>query len=119
VAGVESCENCYMGDSVRLQQILINILTNAVKFTPKGGTVRLDISQVDSDEKTANICFEISDTGIGIGEAFLPNVFKPFVQEHSGSTSSYGGSGLQPVLPSLWAGILKSKARLVWGRPLQ
>ncbi|MEG0228338.1 MAG: ATP-binding protein, partial [Lachnospiraceae bacterium] len=84
----------YKGDSVRLQQILINILSNAVKFTPKGGTVCLEITQVDADDKKVVMCFKISDTGIGIGEAFLPDLFKPFAQEYSGSTSSYGGSGL-------------------------
>ncbi|MEG2529271.1 MAG: PAS domain S-box protein [Anaerovoracaceae bacterium] len=90
-----SCrQNSYKGDSVRLQQILINILSNAIKFTPKGGTVKLKISQGASDGKTVNINFEISDTGIGIGKAFLANIFKPFSQEHSGTNSNYGGSGL-------------------------
>ncbi|MEG1427093.1 MAG: ATP-binding protein, partial [Oscillospiraceae bacterium] len=87
-------KSCYFGDGVRLQQILINILSNAVKFTPKGGTVRLSITQTGGDEKSANICFQISDTGIGISPAFLPELFKPFSQEHTGSTSGYGGSGL-------------------------
>ncbi|MEG2441354.1 MAG: ATP-binding protein [Acetivibrio sp.] len=82
----------YIGDGVRLQQILINILTNAIKFTPKGGTVRLDITQVSGNEKKVNLCFKISDTGIGIGEKFLPNLFKPFSQEHT--NAGYGGSGL-------------------------
>ncbi|MEG1813780.1 MAG: ATP-binding protein [Clostridia bacterium] len=84
----------YWGDGVRLQQILINILSNAVKFTPKGGTVRLDISQSAVANGQANLCFQISDTGIGISQAFLPKLFEPFSQEHSGSTSEYGGSGL-------------------------
>ncbi|MEG1973153.1 MAG: ATP-binding protein, partial [Oscillospiraceae bacterium] len=83
-----------MGDSVRHQQILINILSNAVKFTPSGGIVHLDISQISADEKAANICFTISDTGIGIAPTFLSDIFKPFSQEHSGTESGYGGSGL-------------------------
>lgn len=86
-------KSCYIGDGVRLQQILINILSNAVKFTPAGGTVHLDITQVEADEKTAKLCFEISDTGIGISEAFMPYLFKPFSQEYTGSTN-YGGTGL-------------------------
>ncbi|MEG2087989.1 MAG: ATP-binding protein, partial [Angelakisella sp.] len=89
-----NCKSSYMGDSVRLQQILINILTNAVKFTPPGGTVCLGITQLDGDDQKATICFTISDTGIGIGQAFLSNIFKPFSQEHSGAESGYGGSGL-------------------------
>ncbi|MEG1774123.1 MAG: ATP-binding protein, partial [Oscillospiraceae bacterium] len=85
----------YMGDGVRLQQILINILSNAVKFTPKGGTVHLDVSQSNTDAAAvAQVCFTIRDTGVGISKEFLPHLFQPFSQEHSGSTSSYGGSGL-------------------------
>ncbi|MEG2214282.1 MAG: ATP-binding protein [Oscillospiraceae bacterium] len=90
----DGCKASYLGDGIRLQQILINILSNAVKFTKPGGTVRLDISLIASDKKRADIRFKISDTGIGIGDEFLPNIFKPFSQEHNGSTSSYGGSGL-------------------------
>ncbi|MEG2119425.1 MAG: ATP-binding protein, partial [Pseudoflavonifractor sp.] len=84
----------YLGDGVRLQQILINILSNAVKFTPPGGTVRLETFQVAADERRASLCFRISDTGIGINAAFLPNLFQPFSQEHNGMSSGYGGSGL-------------------------
>ncbi|MEG2001022.1 MAG: ATP-binding protein [Evtepia sp.] len=94
VTKFEGCKYGYMGDAVRLQQILINILTNAIKFTPQGGTVCLDISQINADETTARICFTIRDTGIGIGASFLPDIFEPFAQEHSGSRSGYGGSGL-------------------------
>ncbi|MEG1778307.1 MAG: ATP-binding protein, partial [Angelakisella sp.] len=90
----ENHQDSYWGDGVRLQQILINILSNAVKFTPCGGTVRLDISKTADTGKNVNICFKISDTGIGIGADFLPDIFKPFSQEHMGSTSGYGGSGL-------------------------
>ncbi|MEG2393864.1 MAG: ATP-binding protein, partial [Ruthenibacterium sp.] len=90
----ENCTDSYVGDGVRLQQILVNILSNAVKFTPLGGTVRLDISRLAADEKNVQICFVIRDTGVGIGEAFLPNIFEPFSQEHSGTKSGYGGSGL-------------------------
>ncbi|MEG1847188.1 MAG: ATP-binding protein [Lachnospiraceae bacterium] len=84
----------YLGDGVRLQQILINILSNAVKFTPLGGTVRLTIFISSTSASKVNVCFEVSDTGIGISKEFLPNIFEPFSQEHSGSTTSYGGSGL-------------------------
>ncbi|MEF9941928.1 MAG: PAS domain-containing protein [Lachnospiraceae bacterium] len=94
VTRFECCRNSYIGDGVRLQQVLINILTNAIKFTPQGGTVSLDISQIDKTETCANICFTISDTGIGIGKKFLPDIFKPFAQEHGGIRSGYGGSGL-------------------------
>ncbi|MEG2125641.1 MAG: ATP-binding protein [Hydrogenoanaerobacterium sp.] len=90
----KECNSSYIGDSTRLQQILINIISNAIKFTPSGGTVSLEISQLDTSEEKANICFKISDTGIGINEKFLPNIFEPFSQEHSSTSSEYGGSGL-------------------------
>ncbi|MEG2000905.1 MAG: ATP-binding protein [Evtepia sp.] len=94
VTKFDGCKNSYIGDGVRLQQILINILANAVKFTPQGGTVQLDIRQLDADETRANMCFTVRDTGIGISEKFLPYVFDPFAQENHGSGSGYGGSGL-------------------------
>ncbi|MEG1584338.1 MAG: ATP-binding protein, partial [Anaerovorax sp.] len=94
VTQFEGGKDSYVGDGVRLQQILINILSNAVKFTPPGGTVRLDIKQRGADERKANLCFTIMDTGIGISEGFLPDIFQPFAQEHSGTRSGYGGSGL-------------------------
>ncbi|MEG0519976.1 MAG: ATP-binding protein [Erysipelotrichaceae bacterium] len=87
-------QDYYIGDSVRLQQILINILSNAVKFTPAKGVVHLDIFQEGLSDKIVNVCFRISDTGIGIGKAFLSKLFEPFSQEHTGASSTYGGSGL-------------------------
>ncbi|MEG1778543.1 MAG: ATP-binding protein, partial [Oscillospiraceae bacterium] len=116
VTEFEERKNAYIGDGVRLQQILINILSNAVKFTPKGGTVRLDISQISADTKRVNMCFKISDTGIGISETFLPNLFQPFSQEHSGIRSDYGGSGLglaiSKNLTQLMGGDISVKSQL-------
>ncbi|MEG1557624.1 MAG: PAS domain S-box protein, partial [Oscillospiraceae bacterium] len=94
VTEVEGTRSNYVGDGVRLQQILINILSNAVKFTPSGGTVSLNISKLSENGKIAMLCFKISDTGIGIGREFLPDIFEPFSQEHNGTYSGYGGSGL-------------------------
>ena len=73
-------------DELRLKQILINLLTNAVKFTPEGGFIGLEVS--DDDE---NICFIVWDTGIGIETAMLPNLFRPFVQLDSGLNRRHGG----------------------------
>ncbi|MEG1302908.1 MAG: PAS domain S-box protein [Lachnospiraceae bacterium] len=94
VTKFEGCKKSYLGDRVRLQQILINILSNAVKFTPQDGVVHLDISQVGEEDNKAIICFKISDTGIGISETFLPKIFEPFSQENISAKSNYGGSGL-------------------------
>ncbi|MEG1834887.1 MAG: ATP-binding protein [Oscillospiraceae bacterium] len=94
IKGFDGSKTRYWGDGVRLQQILINVLSNAIKFTPSGGNVSLDISKINSDETKTTVCFKITDTGIGISEKFLPNIFNPFSQEHNSSTSGYGGSGL-------------------------
>ncbi len=78
------------GDSTRLQQIVWNLLTNAIKFTPEGGQVSVRLTR-DPDH-TAHIV--ISDTGIGIAPDFLPNVFDRFRQADSTTTRSHNGLGL-------------------------
>jgi len=84
----------YIGDEVRLQQILINLINNAIKFTPKGGTVTVRSRQIETINRRVRIQMQVEDTGIGISKEFLPKVFQVFAQEHDASTSSYGGSGL-------------------------
>lgn len=84
----------YIGDNMKLRQVLINILGNAVKFTDEGGAVQLQIERKATFEGKSTICFKISDTGIGISEEYLPHIFDPFSQEDSSSTNKYGSSGL-------------------------
>lgn len=89
-------------DPVRLQQIFINILSNAVKFTPAGGRISFEMERVSSDDKY--ICDKISirDNGIGMSEEFLPHIFEPYSQEHSSITTPYAGSGLgMPIVKNL------------------
>jgi two-component system sensor histidine kinase/response regulator len=87
-------EEAYIGDATKLQQVLINLLGNAVKFTPRGGKIHFMIGQISRTKEKARLRFEISDTGIGIDEKFLPHLFEPFSQENRGRTSAYGGTGL-------------------------
>lgn len=87
-------ESAYVGDPMKLQQILINIIANAIKFTPKGGKVQFIVSQDRISAGNAHMRFSINDTGIGIKEEFLPKLFDPFEQEHAGAASIYGGTGL-------------------------
>ena len=87
-------EETYVGDVTKLQQVLINLLGNAVKFTPSGGKVHFMIQQISRTKERARLRFEISDTGIGIDDRFLPQLFEPFTQENRGRTSAYGGTGL-------------------------
>jgi signal transduction histidine kinase/CheY-like chemotaxis protein len=78
-------------DPLRVRQILINILNNAVKFTPKGGQVKLAV-WVHEDSHT--IEFQVSDTGIGIAQADMPKIFQSFVQIDSRLSRQYSGTGL-------------------------
>lgn len=87
-------EDVYLGDPMKLQQVLINIISNAVKFTPEGGKVQFIINQNRVEKGRVNMRFTINDTGIGIREEFLSKLFIPFEQAHSGSTNPYGGTGL-------------------------
>lgn len=93
VFGSEVEEN-YIGDTMKIQQILINIIGNAMKFTPEYGKVTFEIKQEKITKKDALIRFTISDNGIGISKEFLPNLFNTFEQEHTGVNSSYAGTGL-------------------------
>ena len=77
------------GDPNRLQQVLWNLLTNAVKFTPSGGSVR-----VASTRDDAHVELAVHDTGVGIASAFLPFVFDRFRQADASSTRTFGGLGL-------------------------
>ena len=84
----------YIGDAMKLKQVLINILGNAVKFTPEGGAVSLVIEEKAQFNSKAVVEFVISDTGIGMSEEFLPHIFEPFSQEESSPTGKYGSTGL-------------------------
>lgn len=87
-------EDYYIGDAMKLQQVLVNVLSNAVKFTPRGGKVSFDARQIKKNKTGATIRFTVNDTGCGISEKFIPHLFEPFSQEHSGNTTMYGGTGL-------------------------
>ncbi|MFP5264045.1 MAG: GAF domain-containing protein [Blastocatellia bacterium] len=78
-----------LGDPVRLQQVVWNLLTNAIKFTPKGGHVQAQLQRIDSYFELT-----VSDTGPGIDEAFLPYVFDRFRQANSTAARRHGGLGL-------------------------
>ena len=80
-------------DKQRIKQVLINVLNNAVKYTPKGGTVEWVIKDFQKDEKDG-VAFEIKDNGIGISKEFQHDIFKPFAQEFNAGAKSTDGSGL-------------------------
>ena len=87
-------DDYYIGDNMKLRQVLINILGNAVKFTPTGGSVSLQVERKAQYNGKSTLCFAITDTGIGISEEYLPHIFDAFSQEDSSTTNKYGSSGL-------------------------
>lgn len=87
-------DDYYVGDNMKLRQVLINILGNAVKFTPAGGTIGLNIERIAQFDGRTTLQFTISDTGIGMSEEFLPHIYDTFAQEDATYTNKYGSSGL-------------------------
>jgi CheY-like chemotaxis protein len=82
-----------LGDPVRLHQIILNLVSNAIKFTSKG-KITVSVHLLDEDEESTTVEFAISDTGIGIDETKMDNIFDNFQQATSGTSRLYGGTGL-------------------------
>ena len=92
----------YVGDVVKLKQIMLNILGNAVKFTPEGGTVTFLIEEGPRFDGKAVIRLIFRDTGIGMSKEYIPHIFDAFSQEDSSSTNKYGSTGLgMPITKSI------------------
>ncbi|MDO4806176.1 MAG: ATP-binding protein [Coriobacteriales bacterium] len=92
----------YVGDGTKLKQVMINILGNAVKFTPAGGTVTFLIEERGRLYHKVALRLTFQDTGIGMSEEYLPHLFDPFSQEDSSATSKYGSTGLGlPITKSI------------------
>ena len=84
-----------LADPVRLRDVLVNILSNAVKFTPDGGTITFEAHcQENSEDGYINMHYRLSDTGIGMSEEFIKEIFEEFAQEDSGARTQYHGAGL-------------------------
>ena len=95
-------DDYYIGDGMKLRQVMINILGNAVKFTPEGGTVTFLIEEGPRYNGNATLRMTFSDTGIGMSSEFLPHLFDAFAQEDSSTTSRYGSTGLgMPITKSI------------------
>lgn len=88
------CKEYFFTDALRLQQVLNNILSNAVKFTPLGGTVRFTAYERARENDQVTLCFEVRDTGIGMSPEYLERIFEPFSQEDDSIRSNYRGTGL-------------------------
>ena len=95
-------ENVYC-DATRLRQIYLNIISNAVKYTPNGGEIKLIIKEIESDkEGYARFQTIVSDTGIGMSKEFLPHIFEEFSREKTTTESRVVGTGLgMPIVKTL------------------
>jgi len=84
-----------LADDYRLKQVLINLMSNAVKFTSSGSvSISIQFNNIDNIDNKANFLFKVTDTGIGIKEEHQKKIFEPFSQEDNSTTRRFGGSGL-------------------------
>lgn len=105
-----------LGDELHLRQALVNILGNAVKFTPDGGKIIFRINELSDGYKTAMYRIEVEDTGIGMKAEFLEHIWETFAQEDGGARSEYKGTGLGTAiaksLVELMGGTISVKSKL-------
>lgn len=85
---------CIIGDEVRIKQVLVNIVENAVKFTPKNGKIRIDVTQEITEEQIIITTFQIADNGYGMGEDFIEHIFDSYAQEKRNTKDNVRGIGL-------------------------
>ncbi|MDR1947244.1 MAG: PAS domain-containing protein, partial [Desulfovibrio sp.] len=82
------------GDDQRLAQVITNLLSNAVKFTPKSGSIHVDVALEGADDAFCTLLVRVTDTGIGISEEQQARIFNAFEQAEGGTTRKFGGTGL-------------------------
>ena len=103
-------------DKLRFNQIFFNLLSNAAKFTPDGGDVWFEVTNLESENGKLRIKFVVRDTGIGMSEEFQKHLFEPFAQEHSKLSDKTKGTGLGlPIVKSLvdaMGGTISVKSKL-------
>ena len=101
--------SCVLGDQVRIKQIIFNLLGNAIKFTPSGGKVLIEI---EYDDSFSFLHCAVIDTGIGIDKEKLEKIFTPFEQGDATTTRRFGGSGLGLAISSKLIGMMGGKLRV-------
>ena len=94
-----------VGDSLRLRQVLTNLIGNAIKFTERGEVV-VEVAPNPGQSNPGSLRFSVRDSGIGIPREMLPNIFSPFTQADSSTTRKYGGSGLGLAIVQRLVGLM-------------
>ena len=87
-------DRTYYGDGQKIERIIFNLISNAVKFTKENGCVKLSFKKRAITPSKAEVEIIVSDTGVGMNADFIPKIFLPFEQENTGRTSEYSGGGL-------------------------
>jgi CheY-like chemotaxis protein len=100
-----------VGDSLRLRQVLTNLIGNAIKFTERGEVV-VEVAPNPGQPNPGSLQFSVRDSGIGIPGEMLPNIFSPFTQADSSTTRKYGGSGLGLAIVQRLVGLMGGKVRV-------
>lgn len=98
---LEDCENVYLvGDRMRLSQVVINFISNALKFTDRGGSVEVTFREMYGAEGSVSYMLRVRDTGKGMDPRYISKIFKPFEQEDRTIARRYGGTGLGMAITS-------------------
>ena len=91
---INDMDEYYIGDNMKLKEVLLNILSNAIKFTEAPGSITLSVEHMADFEGQSSIKFSIKDTGIGMDKEYIPKIFDAFSQEDSSRKNKYGSTGL-------------------------
>lgn len=101
-----------VGSELHIRQVLINILSNAVKYTPDGGEINFRARETLFEEGLVHLRMEIKDNGIGMSEEFMQHIFEPFTQEQRTSRTTYKGTGLGMAITK--NSLTRCMARWMW-----
>ena len=105
---------CVLADAVRIREVLVNILGNAVKFTEDGGTIAFEASyHPGADDRHIMVRYRIVDTGVGMREEFVEHIFDEFSQEDNGARTQYKGSGLGMAISKRYVDLMGGNISVV------
>ncbi|MCB6200473.1 PAS domain-containing hybrid sensor histidine kinase/response regulator [Extibacter muris] len=107
-----SAQNLYVGDPLRLMQILLNLSSNAVKFTSPGGAIRFEVDLFASKGAVDTVRFTLSDTGIGMTQESIERIFQPFEQADASIAVRFGGTGLGMTITKNLVALMNGKIRV-------
>ncbi|MDR0454010.1 MAG: response regulator [Deferribacteraceae bacterium] len=117
ITGIDKMKDLILvGDKMRIDQILLNLLGNAVKFTHEGGEINFQVNISEEDDENVKLNFSISDTGIGMTEEQMEKLFVPFEQTSTHVAAKFGGTGLglsiSQNLAGMMGGVIKVESKL-------